>query len=56
MRAYAAGVGLSGTGEAKTTSTVLCEQSVTADWEKPGAIGFTTTGPVCGTNQSAVTK
>lgn len=56
MRAYAAGVGLSGTGEAKTTSTVLCEQSVTADWSAPGAIGFTTTGPVCGTNQSAVTK
>lgn len=56
MRAYAAGVGLSGIGEAKTTSTVLCEQTVTENWSAPGAVSLTTTGPVCGTNQSAVTK
>ncbi|MFM6400933.1 type IV pilin-like G/H family protein, partial [Planktothrix sp.] len=56
MKAYAAGVGLSGTGEAKTTSTVLCEQVVAANWDAPNSAGFSATGPICGGSQSAVTK
>ncbi len=56
MKAYAAGVGLSGTGEAKTTSTVLCEQSVASNWAVPTSVGLSTTGPACATGQSAVTK
>ncbi len=56
MKAYASGVGLSGTGEAKTTSTVLCEQSVANNWDDPAAITFSTTGPTCTSPQVEVTK
>ncbi len=57
MKAYAGAVGLVPSGDAKTTSTVLCEQSVAADWTAP--TGITPDGkvdPVCATGQSIVTK
>jgi type IV pilus assembly protein PilA len=57
MKAYAGAVGLVPSGDAKTTSTVLCEQSVAANWDVPASI--TPDGkvdPVCATGQSTVTK
>jgi prepilin-type N-terminal cleavage/methylation domain-containing protein len=61
LRAYAGAVGLVPTGEAKTTSTILCEEVVEADWTTGGVSALTVDGtknPECniGAGQSAVTK
>lgn len=57
LRAYAGAVGLVGTGEAKTTSTILCEQAVATAFANPTALAPSgTTEPTCATGQSAVTK
>lgn len=59
MKAYAGAVGLIPAGDAKTTESILCEQSVTADWEAPsGVTPDGTNPPACNpaTGQTPVTK
>ena len=57
MKGYAGAVGLIPAGHAKTTESILCEQSVTADWKAPS--GVTPDGaksPTCADGQTPVTK
>jgi hypothetical protein len=57
MKGYAGAVGLIPAGDAKTTESILCEQSVTADWKAPS--GVTPDGaksPTCADGQTPVTK
>ncbi|WRH68334.1 MAG: type IV pilin-like G/H family protein [Planktothrix sp. GU0601_MAG3] len=57
MKAYVGAVGLIPAGDAKTTETLLCEQSVTANWQVPTTVTPNgTASPACAAGQSAVTK
>lgn len=58
LRAYTGAVGLVGAGEAKTTSTIICEQVVAAAWADSGSVTINgIDAPKCdGAGQSEVTK
>jgi len=58
LKGYAGAVGLIASGDAKTTSSVLCEEVMTADWASgvPKYPSSDYTDVTCGTGQTAVTK
>ncbi|MFM6397122.1 MAG: hypothetical protein ACKPFF_10625, partial [Planktothrix sp.] len=58
LKGYAGAVGLIASGDAKTTSSVLCEEVMTADWTSgvPKYPSSDYTDVTCGTGQTAVTK